>query len=232
MYHPWEYNPHYRRNVDERVRKLERRLAETGDPHDAIALYRAQRQVDGPRDHMDHPHFQIEVGSFGPVELIPQGRYVRVMSAGPGHDPVPVVVNRVPYRVSGSFFHYPDLGWIPVRDSEIDSVRRGAFGQKRDRVEYDPTHRWMNSFDLTRINYQHHRQRDASQSAYAKFMRAMDDTFQAWVQDHPGEMRYGALVTANNKIWRLQSDYDKLAQKMAELDAQVAEAIMQEQANK
>jgi hypothetical protein len=221
-------NRRYRRNSDVRLRELERRAIQTGDHNDALALYHEQRRTKGPREHMDLPFYEIVLPKMGPVLLGPQSNSIRIMSPGPGHDPVPVVVNRVEYKVSGAYFYYLELGWVPVRPEHVENVLRGPFGQKREGPpSYDPTHRWQNSMDLERPDWRR-RDQSASQSAFTRFMKALDPAVKAWIDDHPNEMALGYRVYANNQIWRLQDEYDELAKKMAELNTAVAQEVLTE----
>lgn len=215
-----------RRNSDAKTRELERAVG-AGDAAAAVRLYWHQVRTHGPREHQDSRAYRIELPKIGPVMIRPQGGAISVSSPGPGHDPEPVIVNRVYYRVYGVYFYYPKLGWIPVRPEQIEQVLRGAFGRVRDpgeTVSYDPTHRWVNSMDLKRIDTG----AGVTQSAFARFMKAFDPAVKRWIKKHPKEIAIGSAIAANNDIWHLQSDVSKLRQKMNEAEAKVGEAIMSE----
>lgn len=205
---------------DDRLREAERRARRTMLPEDAIRLYLEQNHVLGPREHASTPFHRLEIPRIGPVLLGPQAEAVRIMSPGPGHDPETVRVNRVDFRVDGSYFFYPDHGWIPVRSDRLGEFERTAAGAH----PFDPTRVWMNSISLRRVGLT--RSSEASDSAFRRFMTVFNPLLQAWIQEHPAEMREGEFIAANNEIWRTQDEALELRAKLAELDDKIAQAIL------
>ncbi len=207
-----------RRNSDKKLRELEREVKESGDLDAAIKLYWEQRRRFGPRKHQSLPSYDVEIPKHGWVEFTPRGDTVGVGSPGPGHDPDPVIVNRVPYAVHGVYFDYPKLGWTPVRPESLDHVLR----QK----DYDPTQRYMTSFSLDRIDRMPREK--ASHAAYAKFMKALNPIFQKWVKSKDGKdaLRRGRETSANNRIWNAQGAFEKLSAEIAEVQRVIAESIV------
>lgn len=91
--------------------------------------------------------------------------------------------------------------------------------------EFDPTNRWMNEVELHRLG---RISVMATSSAYRKFMAHFHPLLLDWIEAHPEEMRAGAIVEANNDMWRLQEEADKLRAKLDEIEAGLAEAVVRE----
>lgn len=216
-----------RRNSDAEIRKLERRASESGDLQDALRLYWVRRRAEGPREYMDFPSYRIELPRLGPVLLAPQGDSIRVLSPpGPGHDPEPVTVNRVEYRVSGSYHFFPELGWVPLRPDQLQRFLESPLGLgPRKDPSFDPTSRWLNTFALYRVGQMGAYATDA---AYKKFMKAMDKAIKDWIDDHPEEMALGHAISANNAIWRAQEEYENLHEQIADLEQLIGESVLDE----
>ena len=226
----YEYRMPVRRNMDADLQRLRRAVLSSGSLEDAMRYYWARRRVEGPREHQDYEAFRLDLPGrvVGAVEIMPQGNAIRVLSPGPGHDPEPVLVNRVNHRVSGSYHYYPALGWVPVRESQAEAVLRGPFGRQRDPEElasYDPTHPWMNAMDLSRVGMGGAR---ATQSAFTRFMSALHPTLMEWIDAHPAEMARGARTSANNVIWSAQAAADKARAKLDEAEREIGAAMLAE----
>ena len=224
------------RNDDRRIRELERAVRETWAPDAAARLYWEQVRARGPRQSADSPEFEIEIPKFGPVRMLLQGDAVRVMGIPDpsGHGEIPVVVNRVRYTVSGAYFLIDPYGWIPFDPDSVRKQEQSGFSGERRVVERfkDPTYRYQNRFSLRRLGWTDWSKSEATDSAFRKFMTAFDRAIQAWIADHPDDMRTGFAIAANNDLVRLQEDMAKVREELTELELQAAEHVMTELRNR
>jgi hypothetical protein len=221
-----------RRNSDERVRQLERAAA-GGDMDAALRLYWELIRSRGERDTEEFPSYEISLPKLGLVGLQPRGPTLRVFSPAEGGVQEAVTVNRVDYHVSGYYSDTPGYGWIPFDRDEVEKrvAEARSYGREPREDWGDPAYRWHNTVSLSRVQWTDYRKRDASEAAFAKFMKILDRAVQAWITDHPGEMRLAARIRANNDMVRVHRESAALREKLAKADALLAQLMVEELRN-
>lgn len=225
--------------MDTITRNLQRQAA-CGDTDAALGLYWRMQKL-GQEEETSSPEARLET-KFGPVRLIVHGHAIRVMIAHDGLGlRVPVTVNRVEYNASGSYFLTDDLGWSPFYPDKVkaaterdtwsrpicDGVTVDAAADKAACLKRfaDPARRCDSSFDLSRLEWTSYNQRDASASAYKKFMAEIDHLIRAWIEANPETMREARRREAVRDMERARRDVDKAQEALDAANAVISEAM-------
>jgi len=235
--------------MDTITRNLQRQAA-CGDTDAALGLYWRMQKL-GQEEETSSPEARLET-KFGPVRLIVHGHAIRVMIAQEEQmvteggarrvrHVIPVTVNRVEYNASGSYFLTDDLGWSPFYPDKVkaaterdtwsrpicDGVTVDAAADKAACLKRfsDPARRCDSSFDLSRLEWTSYNQRDASASAYKKFMAEIDHLIRAWIEANPETMREARRREAVRDMERARRDVDKAQEALDAANAVISEAM-------
>jgi len=237
-----------RRNSDESIRGLERRV-EDGDRQAALALWREQTRAGLERDDFDAPVF-IVVTPLGGVAFRPYDEQTirvgigeRDVAVGSGPERLrqkitlpTMTLNRIPCRGYVQYHYYdearlqeivgdrPERAWSYAETTLKPYVPGFApYRADRERSRWDINE----SLSLKRVD-RNHGFDDASDAAKARLITMLTPIVNQWAAANKRIMLEAELGSTSNQIVRQRGDYEKALEALQVEENKIADLVIHE----